>query len=163
MMRQTLGVDADELVDEEEEVTDEEPPEEHDEQNRDKLFEEQNLVEDHRTREEGEIAPLDALYPMMQVLSDDKKQQTKHRMSPMHETTYQEDVKNETYRETRSSAKNMVMTALYHPRDHKTHTTRPALMTMTYQCGEQVKKKEQEGHKKIKMIPFATEGEEGHS
>jgi hypothetical protein len=39
MMRQTLGVDADEMVDEEKEVTDEEPPEENDDQDRDKLFE----------------------------------------------------------------------------------------------------------------------------
>ena len=72
--------------------------EEHDDQDQDKLFrdvtevpaprqramEKQNLVEDHRTREDvKKIVPLDALYPMMRVLSDSKKQQTYHRMSAM--------------------------------------------------------------------------------
>jgi hypothetical protein len=42
---------------------------------------------------EGEIAPLDALYCTMRVLSDYEKQKTKHRMSAMHESTYKEDMK----------------------------------------------------------------------
>jgi hypothetical protein len=99
MMRQTLGVDTDEMIDEKEE-----PPEEHDDQDQDNLFkdvtevpaprqnamEEQNLVEYHKTREEGEIAPLDTLYPTMRVSPDGEKQQTHHRMSAMHESTYQD-------------------------------------------------------------------------
>ena len=63
-----------------------------------KAMEEQNLVE-YRTREEGEI----------QVLSKSEKQQTHHRMSAMHESTYQGDVKHGTYREDRSCAKDVVM------------------------------------------------------
>ena len=69
-------------------------------------------------------------YPTMRVLSDYEKKKTNHRMSAMHESTYKEDVKNKTYRENRSCAKN-VMTALHYPRDRQTHTTSPAQMTMT--------------------------------
>jgi hypothetical protein len=43
----------------------------------------------------------------MRVSSNDEKQQTLHRLSAMHESTYQEAVKNETYRENRSRAKNV--------------------------------------------------------
>ena len=53
------------------------------------------------------MAPLDALYPKMRVFSNDERQQTLHRMSTMPESTYQEAVKNETYRENRSNAKNV--------------------------------------------------------
>jgi hypothetical protein len=90
MMRQTPEIDADEMIDEEEEVPDEEPP------------------EDHVNKKEGEMAPLDALYPMMRVSSNAEKQQTLHRVSTMPESTHQEAVKNETYRENRSNAKNVV-------------------------------------------------------
>jgi hypothetical protein len=118
--------------------TNEEPPGEHDDQDRDKLIKDvpkvpaprQRGMEDHKTREEWEIAPLDALYPMMRVFSDGEKQQTHHKMSTMHKNTNQEDVKNETYRENGSCAKNVEMTALHHPRDHQTHTTSPALTMM---------------------------------
>jgi hypothetical protein len=103
---------------------DDEPHEEHDNQDRDKVFQDM-------TMEEGEIAPLDALYPTMQVLSDGEKQQTHNRMSAMYESTCQEDVKNKTKRDNRSCAKNRVMTALHNPRDRQTHTTGPALMTRT--------------------------------
>jgi hypothetical protein len=145
MMKHPLGVDADGMIDEKEEVPEEEPTEGHDDQDQDKLLkdvtevpapsqkamEERNLVKDHKTREEGEIAPLDALYPTMRVSSDGEKQQTHQRMSAMHKSTYQEDVKTETYQEDRSCAKNVVMQALHHPRDRQTYTTIPALMTMT--------------------------------
>ena len=171
MMRQTLGVDANEIADEKE-VPDEEPPEEHDDQDRDRLFkdmtevtaprqkaiEDNNLVEDHRTREEGEIAPLDALYPTMRVSSDGEKQQTHHRMSAMHESTYQEDVKNETYRENRSCAKNVVMTALHHPRDRQTHTS-PALTRMQGASRRQGAGEAQEDQDD----PLRHGGGEGHS
>ena len=70
--------------------------------------------DDHKTREEGEIAPLDALYPTMRVSSDGEKQQTHNRMTAMHEITYQEAVKNKTYQENRSSAKKVMMKALLH-------------------------------------------------
>ena len=107
---------------------------------------------------EGEIAPLDALYPTMRVSSEGEKQQTHNRMTAMHEITYQEAVKNKTYQENRSSAKNVMMKALHHPRDRQTHTTSPALMTMPNTMeGEQVE------DKRIKMIPFAMQGEEGHN
>jgi hypothetical protein len=56
---------------------------------------------------EGEMAPLDALYPKMRVSSNDEKLLTLHRMSTMPESTYQEAVKNETYREIRNNAKNV--------------------------------------------------------
>ena len=46
MMRQTLGVDADEQVDEEEEVLDEEPPEEDDEDEEEEEDEEDVVEED---------------------------------------------------------------------------------------------------------------------
>jgi hypothetical protein len=145
--------------------TDDEPQEEHDDQDRDKLFEDvtkvlaprQRAMEDHRTSKEGVIAPLDSLYPTMRALSDGEKQQTHHRMPAMHESTYQEGVKDETYRENRSCAKKMMMMALHHTGDRKTHTTSPAMTTRT--CTKTSK----EGHKKIKMIAFAMEGEEGHN
>jgi hypothetical protein len=88
-------IDADELVDEEEEATDEEPPEEHDDQDQAKLFKDMTKVPapTQKTMREGEIAPLDALYPMMRVLSNHEKQKTRHRMSAMHECTHKEDVK----------------------------------------------------------------------
>jgi hypothetical protein len=86
MMRQTPETDADEMIDEEEEVPDEEPP------------------DDHANKKEGEMAPLDALYPKMRV-SSNEKQQTLHRMSTMPESTYYEAVKNETFRENRSNTK----------------------------------------------------------
>jgi hypothetical protein len=74
-----------------------------------KAVEEQSLVEEYRTREEGEIAPRDALYPTMRVLSSSGKQPTHHRISAMHESTYQGDVHNGTYQEDRSCAKDVVM------------------------------------------------------
>ena len=37
---------------------------------------------------EGEIAPLDALYPTIRVSSDDENKQTYHRMPAMHESTH---------------------------------------------------------------------------
>ena len=46
MMRETLGVDADEQVDEEEEVLDEEPPEEDDEDEEEEEDEEDVVEED---------------------------------------------------------------------------------------------------------------------
>ena len=103
---------------------DKEPHKEHDDQDRDKVFQDM-------TMEEGEIAPLDALYPTMQVLSDGEKQQTHNRMSAMYESTCQEDVKNKTKRDNRSCAKITVMTAVHNPRDRQTPTTGPALMTRT--------------------------------
>jgi hypothetical protein len=62
---------------------DKEPHKEHDDQDRDKVFQDM-------TMEEGEIAPLDALYPTMRVLSNGEKQQTHNRMSAMYESTCQE-------------------------------------------------------------------------
>jgi len=55
MMRQTLGVDADELVDEEEEITDEEPPEEDDDD------EEEEEDDEEEEEEVEEDAPKDEL------------------------------------------------------------------------------------------------------
>ena len=46
-----------------------------------------------------EIAPLDALYPKIQVYSDSKTLQTLHRLNAMHKSTYQEDVKYKNPRE----------------------------------------------------------------
>merc|ERR1739846_295905 len=46
MMRQTLGVDADEQVEEEEEITDEEPPEEDDDEEEEEDDEEEEDVEE---------------------------------------------------------------------------------------------------------------------
>jgi hypothetical protein len=98
------------------------------------------------------IAPLDASYPTIRVFSVSKKLQTHHKMSAMHESTYQEDVMNETYRENRNCAKNVMVTAPHHPRDRQTDTTSLALMART--CTRP---------KKIKMIAFAMEGEKGHN
>jgi hypothetical protein len=85
-------------------------------------------------------APLDALFPTMRVPSTDKKQQTHH----MHET-YQED---------EGRAKNMMLMALHHPENCQDQTTSPALTMMR----EQVDDKDQT---EVKMVPFATEREEG--
>ena len=53
MMRQTLGVDADEQVDEEEEVKDEEPPEEdEDDEEEEEDEEEEDVVEEEAPRDE---------------------------------------------------------------------------------------------------------------
>jgi hypothetical protein len=85
MVKQTQGDDANEMIDDEKEVPDEEPPEEHADREEDRLLknmtevtaprqramEDNNLVEDHRTRKEGEIAPLDALYPTMRETPQD--------------------------------------------------------------------------------------------
>jgi hypothetical protein len=49
-------------------------------------------------------APLDASYPTMRVNSDSKNQPNHNRKSDVHESTYQEDVMNKTYRENRMSA-----------------------------------------------------------
>ena len=54
MMRQTLGVDADEQVDQEEEITDEEPPEEDED-------DEEEEEEDEDEEEVEEDAPKDEL------------------------------------------------------------------------------------------------------
>jgi hypothetical protein len=50
----------------------------------------------HKTKEEREIALLNTSYPTMRVSSDGEKRQTHHRMSAIHESTYQEDVKKTT-------------------------------------------------------------------
>ena len=57
MMRQTLGVDADEMVEEEEEITDEEPPEE----DEDDEEEEEEEDEEEEEEEAEEDAPKDEL------------------------------------------------------------------------------------------------------
>jgi hypothetical protein len=117
-------IDADEVVDE-----DEEPPEDHDDQYQAKLF--KNMAKVPATTQkkmmEGEIAPLDALFPMMQVLSDHEKQKTHHKMSTMHALTYKEDVQTVTYQENGSRAENVTMMALHHPRDRQNQTASPAL------------------------------------
>jgi hypothetical protein len=89
-MNSLTDIDADEVVDE-----DEEPPEDHDDQYQAKLFKDMTKVPatTQKTMMEGEIVPLDALYPMMRVLSDHEKQKTRHRMSAMHKSTHKEDVK----------------------------------------------------------------------
>jgi len=52
MMRQTLGVDADEEVDEEEEITDEEPPEDDDDDEEDDEEEDEDVVEEDAPKDE---------------------------------------------------------------------------------------------------------------
>jgi hypothetical protein len=138
MMRQTLGVEAVTMMDEEKKVPDKEPPEDHDDQDRDILF---------KDITEGEMAPLDALYPKMRVSSNDEKLLTLHRMSTMPESTYQEAVKNETYREIRNNAKNVVgeiarLDALYPTirvlsdyEKQKTTHKRSAMYEITYKGG----------------------------
>jgi hypothetical protein len=117
MVRQTLGVEVNKMIDEEEEVQDEEPQEDHDYQDRDIPF--NDVTEDHVNRKEGEMAPLDALYPTMRVSSNDEKQQTLHRISAMQESTHQKAVKNETYRENRGRARNVEGEQnVHHAREH---------------------------------------------
>ena len=108
------------------------PPEEHDDHDQAKLIKDMTEVPapTQKAMKEGEIAPLDALYPTMRVSSDDEKQQTHHRMSAMYENTYQEDVQNETYQEEGSYAKNVMMMALHHPRDCQNQNTSLALTMM---------------------------------
>jgi hypothetical protein len=129
----------------------------------------QKDVEDHKTKEEGEIAQLDALYPIMRVFSDLEKQQTLHRLYAMHESTYQEDVKNKTHRENRSCTKNVEgeiapLDALYptmrvssDDERQQTHHRMSAIPeNKTYRENGSCAKK-------IAMITFVMEGEEGHS
>ena len=97
----------------------------------------------------GELAQLDALYPMKQVLSDSKKQMT-HNRSAMNENTHREDMRVKTNREEGNCAKNVLLSALHHQRDRQIDTTGLTLMTRT--CT-----------KEIMMTTFATEGEEGHN
>jgi hypothetical protein len=114
------------------------PHEEHDDQDQDKVLKDM-------TMKEGEIAQLDASYPTMRVSTNDEKQQPPHRTSAMHESTYQEDVKNKTYRENRSCAKNvegeiapldaLFPTTQVSSADEKwqTHHRMPAMDESTYQ------------------------------
>ena len=95
----------------------EEPPEEHDDHDQAKLFE--DMKEDVK-----KIAPLDALFPKIRVSSDDEYQHTHHRMPAMDESPYQEDVQDETYQEDGSRAKNVMTMALHHPQDRQNQTTR---------------------------------------
>ena len=98
----------------------------------------------------GELAQLDALYPMKQVLSDRKKQMTQNRLSTMNENTHRADTRGKTNRKERNCAKNVLLPALQHQRDRQFDTTGLTLMTRT--CT-----------KEIKMTTFAMEGEEGHN
>jgi hypothetical protein len=84
-----------------------------------------------KTMKEGEIAPLDALYPTIRVLSDSKKLQTRNRMSAMNENTYRGDVKDKTYQENGNCAKNVLMSAPHYPRGRQSDTIGPALMART--------------------------------
>jgi len=61
MMRQTLGVDADEMVEEEEEITDEEPPEEDDDDEEEEEDDEEEEEDDEEEEEVEEDAPKDEL------------------------------------------------------------------------------------------------------
>ena len=64
---------------------------------------------------EGEIAPLDALYPTIRVSSDDEnKKQTHYRMPAIHESTHQEDMQKEIDQENGSRAENVMTRALHH-------------------------------------------------
>ena len=47
----------------------------------------------------GELAQLDALYPMIRVSSDDEKQQTHDRRTAMHKSTHRGDVEYKSYQE----------------------------------------------------------------
>jgi HSP90 family molecular chaperone len=118
---------------------------------------------------EKKIAPLDASFHKIRVPSDDEN---------MHENT-QEDEKNpavkaakttlyaksklaintraltlKTYQEDGSRAKTVMTMALHHPTDRQDQTTSPALTVMR----KQVDDKDQT---EVKMVSFATEGEEG--
>ena len=55
---------------------------------------------------------------------------THHRMSAMHESTYKRDVQYEAYQEDGSSAKNVMKMTLHHPGDCQNQTTGPALTMM---------------------------------
>ena len=55
---------------------------------------------------------------------------THHRMSAMHESTYKRDVQYEAYQEDGSSAKNMMKMTLHHPRDCQIQTASQALTMM---------------------------------
>jgi hypothetical protein len=80
---------------------------------------------------EGEIAQLDALYPMKQVHSDSKKKLTDNRMSTMNESTKTGDMGDKTYREEENCAKNVLLSAIHHQKDCKFDTTSLTMMTRT--------------------------------
>ena len=91
---------------------------------------------------------MDASYPKMRVLSDNKKQKTHNRMSAVNENIHRGDVKDKTYRENGNYTKNVLMSALHYPiRHHRSSTDAKDLYK----------------DKEIKMIAFAMEGEEGHN
>ena len=109
---------------------------------------------------EGEIAQLDALYPMKQVLSDSKKQMTQNRLSKMNENSHRVDTRGKTNRKERNCAKNVLLPALQHQRDRQFDTT--GLTQMTRTCMKEIKMT-RTCTKEIKMTTLATEGEEGHN
>jgi hypothetical protein len=100
-------LDANEMLDNKEDIPDEEPPEEHDDHDQAKLIKD-----------------------MTEVPTNDENRQTLNRLSATHESTYQEEVMNEPYQENGSCDKNMMMMALHHPRDRQNQTTSPALTLM---------------------------------
>jgi hypothetical protein len=83
MMRQTLGVDADEMVDGEKEVTDEEPPEKHDDQDPDKLFEDVTKeVTDEEPPEEHDDQDRDKLFEDVTKVPAPNDDSTSHKRTP---------------------------------------------------------------------------------
>jgi hypothetical protein len=93
----------------------------------------------------------------MRDFSESKNQQTHNRMSAMHESTYQKDVKNKTYPGEQEPCQE-------HDDDGSpSHKRSPdPYHKYGHDDWDLHKDNEQEGHEKIKMIAFAMEGEEGH-
>jgi hypothetical protein len=88
------------------------------------------------TMKEGEIAPLDASFPTMRVLSDRRKQLTHNRTSAMHEITHRGTVEDKTYQENGNCDKNVLMSAPHYQGDCRSDTMGPALMAGTCPGGE---------------------------
>jgi hypothetical protein len=91
--------------------------------------EEYSGLEDNIGMEGSEIAPLDALYPMMRVISDYEKQKTNHRMSAMHESIYKEDVK----KIAPLDALYPTMRGFYDSKNQQTHIRMSAMHKSNYQ------------------------------
>ena len=114
-----------------------------------KPYKEQNhgSVADHTTKtmKEGEIAPLDASYPDVRVLSDSKKQKTQDNMPAVNKNIDRGDVNDKTYRVNGNYTKNVLMSAIHYQIRHH----RPSADAKDLYKDEE--------------IAFAMEGEEGHN
>jgi hypothetical protein len=132
------------------------PPDQHDDHDQAEMLE---------YMKEKKIAPLDALFPKIRVPSDNENTQedeknpavkaakmTLYAKFKLAINTWALTLK--TYQEDGIRAKTVMTMALHHPEDQQDQTTSPALTMMRVQVDDK-------DQTEVKLVPFATEGEEG--